>query len=106
MGIKFGIVFVDIIDFYIDVYYNLDIDKNGCVLYDLLVVGVFLDLIFVIMIFLFMKVIYDENNYGCMIGDKDCLNDLNLNIKVVVDVDKECYLVIFMDLLINLFKEY
>lgn len=65
-----------------------------------------LDPTFVTTISLFMKVIYDENNYGRTIGDKDRLNDPNPNTKVAVDVDKERYLATFMDLLTNLFKEH
>ena len=106
LGTKSGIAFADITDFYIDAYYNLDIDKNGCALHDPLAVGVSLDPTFVTTISLFMKVIYDEHNYGRTIGDKDRLNDPNPNTKVAVDVDKERYLATFMDLLTNLFKEH
>ena len=106
LGTKAGQAYADITDFYIDAYYNLDIDKNGCALHDPLAVGVSLDPSFVQTISLFMKVIYDEHNYGRTVGDKTKLNDPNPNVKVAVDVDKDRYLATFMDLLTNLFKEH
>ena len=106
LGTKAGQAYADITDFYIDAYYNLDIDKNGCALHDPLAVGVSLDPSFVQTISLFMKVIYDEHNYGRTVGDKTKLNDPNPNVKVAVDVDKDRYLTTFMDLLTNLFKEH
>lgn len=106
LGTKAGQAYADITDFYIDAYYNLDIDKNGCALHDPLAVGVSLDPSFVQTISLFMKVIYDEHNYGRTVGDKTKLNDSNPNVKVAVDVDKDRYLATFMDLLTNLFKEH
>ena len=105
-GTKAGKAYADITDFYIDAYYNLNIDKNGCALHDPLAVGVSLDPSFVQTISLFMKVIYDEHNYGRTIGDKDRLNEPNPNVKVAVNVDKDRYLATFMDLLTNLFKEH
>ena len=106
LGTKAGKAYADITDFYIDAYYNLNIDKNGCALHDPLAVGVSLDPSFVQTISLFMKVIYDEHNYGRTIGDKDRLNEPNPNVKVAVNVDKDRYLATFMDLLTNLFKEH
>ena len=106
LGTKAGQAFADITDFYIDAYYNLDIDKNGCALHDPLAVGVSLDPSFVQTISLFMKVIYDEHNYARTIGDKDRLNEPNPNVQVAVNVDKDRYLATFMDLLTNLFKQH
>lgn len=106
LGTKASKAYADITDFYIDAYYNLNIDKNGCALHDPLAVGVSLDPSFVQTISLFMKVIYDEHNYGRTIGDKDRLNEPNPNVKVAVNVDKDRYLATFMDLLTNLFKEH
>lgn len=106
LGTKAGKAYADITDFYIDAYYNLDIDKHGCALHDPLAVGVSLDPSFVQTISLFMKVIYDEHNYARTVGDKDKLNDPNPNVKVAVNVDKDRYLATFMDLLTNLFKEH
>ncbi|QLL69242.1 nucleoside hydrolase [Lactobacillus sp. 3B(2020)] len=106
LGTKAGKAYADITDFYIDAYYNLDIDKHGCALHDPLAVGVSLDPSFIQTISLFMKVIYDEHNYARTVGDKDKLNDPNPNVKVAVNVDKDRYLATFMDLLTNLFKEH
>ncbi len=106
LGTASGKVFADITDFYIDAYYNLDIDKRGCALHDPLAVGVGIDPSFVSTISLFMKVVYQEGPYyGRTIGDNAKLNDPNPNVKVAVNVDKERYLKAFMDRLNKLFKE-
>ena len=106
LGTASGKAFADITDFYIDAYYNLDIDKRGCALHDPLAVGVGIDPSFVSTISLFMKVVYQEGpHYGRTIGDNAKLNDPNPNVKVAVNVDKERYLKAFMDHLNKLFKE-
>ena len=106
LGTASGKAFADITDFYIDAYYNLDIDKRGCALHDPLAVGVGIDPSFVSTISLFMKVVYQEGPYyGRTIGDNAKLNDPNPNVKVAVNVDKERYLKAFMDHLNKLFKE-
>ena len=106
LGTASGKVFADITDFYIDAYYNLDIDKRGCALHDPLAVGVGIDPSFVSTISLFMKVVYQEGPYyGRTIGDNAKLNDPNPNVKVAVNVDKKRYLKAFMDRLNKLFKE-
>lgn len=107
LGTKAGKAYADITDFYIDAYYNLDIDKRGCALHDPLAVGVGIDPSFVSTISLFMKVVYEDGPYyGRTIGDNSKLNDPNPNVKVAVAVDKERYLKAFMDRLTNLFKEH
>lgn len=106
LGTKAGQAYADLTDFYIDAYYNLGIDKNGCALHDPLAVGVSLDPSFVQTLSLFMKVIYDDHNYARTIGDKDKLNDPNPNVKVAITVDKERYLATFMNYLTQLFKEH
>ncbi len=89
LGTASGMAFADITDFYIDAYYNLDIDKRGCALHDPLSVGVSIDPSFVSTIRLFMKVVYQEGPYyGRTIGDNAKLNDPNPNVKVAVNVDK------------------
>lgn len=106
LGTASGKAFADITDFYIDAYYNLDIDKRGCALHDPLAVGVGIDPSFVSTISLFMKVVYQEGPYyGRTIGDNAKLNDPNPNVKVAVNVDKERYLKAFIDRLNKLFKE-
>ena len=106
LGTKAGKAYADITDFYIDAYYNLDIDKNGCALHDPLAVGVSLDPSFVTTIPLHMKVVYEGHNYGRTIGDNKKLNSPNPNINVAVNVDKERYLKTFMDYLTKLFQEH
>ena len=106
LGTKAGKAYADITDFYIDAYYNLGIDKNGCALHDPLAVGVPIDPTFVQTISLFMKVNYDEHNYGRTIGDNSRLNDPNPNVKVAVNVDKERYLKVFMERLNGILKEH
>lgn len=98
--------YADITDFYIDAYYNLDIDKTGCALHDPLAVGVALDPSFVQTIDMNMKVTSDENDYGRTIGDNARLNDPTTNVKVAVNVDKDRYLMVFMNYLTNLFKTH
>lgn len=106
LGTASGKAFADITDFYIDAYYDLDIDKRGCALHDPLAVGVGIDPSFVSTISLFMKVVYQEGPYyGRTIGDNAKLNDPNPNVKVAVNVDRERYLKAFMDRLNKLFKE-
>ena len=106
LGTASGKAFADITDFYIDSYYNLDIDKRGCAFHDPLAVGVGIDPSFVSTISLFMKVVYQEGPYyGRTIGDNAKLNYPNPNVKVAVNVDKERYLKAFMDHLNKLFKE-
>lgn len=106
LGTDAGKSYADITDFYIDAYYNLDIDKNGCALHDPLAVGVALDPSFVQTIDLNMKVTYDESNYGRTVGDKDRLNEPTTNVKVAVNVDKQRYLDTFMNYLTQLFKQH
>ncbi|WP_251545699.1 nucleoside hydrolase [Limosilactobacillus caecicola] len=106
LGTAAGKAYADLTDFYIDAYYNLDIDKNGCALHDPLAVGVSLDPSFVQTISLFMKVVYEGADYGRTVGNNAKLNDPNPNVKVAVNVDKERYLKTFMDYLTNLFKEH
>ena len=107
LGTAAGKAYADITDFYIDAYYNLDIDKNGCALHDPLAVGVGIDPSFVKTISLFMRCEYDPDSpfYGRTVGDNAKLNDPNPNVKVAVNVDKERYLKAFMDHLTTLFKE-
>lgn len=107
LGTASGKAFADITDFYIDAYYNLDIDKRGCALHDPLAVGVGVDPSFVSTISLFMKVVYQEGPYyGRTIGDNAKLNDPNPNVKVAVNVDKERYLKVFMERLNSVLKEH
>lgn len=106
LGTKAGKAYADITDFYIDAYYNLDIDKNGCALHDPLAVGVALDPSFVSTIALHMKVNYGEKNYGRTIGDNSRLNDPNPNVNVAVNVDKDRYLKQFMEYLTGLFEKH
>ena len=106
LGTAAGKAYADITDFYIDAYYNLNIDKNGCALHDPLAVGVSLDPSFVQTISLFMKVIYDGENYGRTIGNTAKLNDAHPNVKVAVNVDKDRYLQTFIDYLTTLFKQH
>jgi purine nucleosidase len=106
LGTASGKAYADITDFYIDAYYNLDIDKNGCALHDPLAVGVSLDPSFVKTISLFMKVVHEGPNYGRTIGDNAKLNNPHPNVEVAVNVDQERYLKTFMNYLTNLFKEH
>ncbi|MCT4396162.1 nucleoside hydrolase [Periweissella beninensis] len=102
---KAGKAFADIVDFYIDAYYNLDIDKNGCALHDPLAVGVAINPTFVTTLALNMKVTHDGADYGRTIGDTDRLHDKRINMQAAVGVDDVAYLAYFMQLLTDLFKK-
>lgn len=102
---KAGKAFADIVDFYIDAYYNLDIDKNGCALHDPLAVGVAINPAFVTTLALNMKVTHDGADYGRTIGDTDRLHDKHINMQAAVGVDDVAYLAYFMQLLTDLFKK-
>ncbi|MBM7543918.1 purine nucleosidase [Weissella beninensis] len=102
---KAGKAFADIVDFYIDAYYNLDIDKNGCALHDPLAVGVAINPAFVTTLALNMKVTHDGADYGRTIGDTDRLHDKRINMQAAVGVDDVAYLAYFMQLLTDLFKK-
>ena len=106
LGTAAGKAYADITDFYIDAYYNLNIDKNGCALHDPLAVGVSLDPSFVRTISLFMKVVTEGPNSGRTFGKNAKLNDPEPNVQVAVNVDKDRYLKTFMDYLTNLFKQH
>ncbi|KRL53289.1 nucleoside hydrolase [Furfurilactobacillus rossiae] len=110
LGTVAGEKYADITDYYIDAYYNLDIDKNGCAIHDPLAVGVAIDPSYAKLIDLNMKVTHDDPanpaDVGRTIGDTARLNDPTTNMKVAVDVDKDRYLAHFMDLLTNLFAKH
>lgn len=106
LGTAAGKAYADITDYYIDSYYNMDIDKRGCAIHDPLAVGVAIDPSYVSTISLFMKCVTEGPNAGRTIGDNAKLIDDNPNTKIAVNVDKDRYLAHFMDLLTNLFKEH
>ncbi|GKT03660.1 nucleoside hydrolase [Furfurilactobacillus entadae] len=110
LGTVAGEKFADITDYYIDAYYDLDIDKNGCAIHDPLAVGISIDSSYAKLIDLNMKVTHDDPansaDIGRTIGDSARLNDPTTNMKVAVDVDKDRYLAHFMDLLTNLFAQH
>src|SRR5699024_12673621 len=89
-----GIVFADIFDYYIDAYYNLDINKAGAALHDPLAVGVAVDPNFVTLLPLNMMV---DVNDGRTIGDPSRLRDPHKNNYVAVEVDEPFYLERFMN---------
>lgn len=106
LGTAAGKAYADITDYYIDAYYNMDIDKRGCAIHDPLAVGVGIDPSFVSTISLFMRCVTEGPNRGRTIGDNAKLIDDNPNTKIAVNVDKDRYLAHFMDLLTNLFKQH
>ncbi|GDZ84633.1 purine nucleosidase [Leuconostoc citreum] len=75
LGTSAGEKYADLMDFYIDAYYNLDIDKKGAALHDPLAVAVGIDPTYVTTMPLAMHVTYDRDSgdYGRTIGDKEKL---------------------------------
>lgn len=102
LGTRSGDVYADLTDFYIDAYYNLGIDKQGCAIHDPLAVGVAIDPSFVTTLALPMKVITSNHNYARTIGDKTRLNEAHPNVKVAINVDQERFVPVFMDHLTTL----
>ena len=94
LGTEKGRVFADIFDYYIDAYYNLDINKAGAALHDPLAVGVAVDPNFVTLLPLNMMV---DVNDGRTIGDPSRLRDPHKNNYVAVEVDEPFYLERFMN---------
>lgn len=83
--------FAELMDFYIDAYANLDIDKKGAALHDPLAVAVGIDASYVTTLPLAMHVTYDQKSgdYGRTIGDKDkLLVPTTTQVAVLVDTDR------------------
>lgn len=106
LGTKAGKAYADITDYYIDAYYNMDIDKKGCAIHDPLSVGVAINPSFVSTISLYMKCVTEGPEAGRTVGNNARLHDPNPNVKVAVNVDKNLYLKVFMNQLTGLFKEH
>ncbi|MGY3743035.1 nucleoside hydrolase [Leuconostoc inhae] len=83
--------FAELMDFYIDAYSNLGIDKKGAALHDPLAVAVGIDPSYVTTLPLAMHVTYDKQSgdYGRTIGDKDkLLVPTTTQVAVLVDTDR------------------
>ena len=83
--------YADLMDFYIDAYYNLDIDKKGAALHDPLAVAVGIDPSYVTTMPLAMHVTYDRESgdYGRTIGDKEkLLEPTTTKAAILVDTDR------------------
>jgi purine nucleosidase len=110
LNTKSGIAMADIFDFYIDAYYNLDIDKRGAALHDPLAVTLAYDNSLAQWINLNLKVTTDgdlENgDWGRTIGDPNRLLQDASNSRVAVDVDANKYLDYFMKLTTTLFSKH
>ena len=94
LGTEKGRVFADIFDYYIDAYYNLDINKDGAALHDPLAVGVAVDPNLVTLLPLNMMVTHED---GRTIGDPARLRDPHKNNFAAVAVDEPFYLERFMN---------
>ncbi len=75
LGTKAAEKYADLMDFYIDAYFKLSIDKKGAALHDPLAVAVGIDPTYVTTLPLNMKVTYDRQSgdYGRTIGNKEKL---------------------------------
>lgn len=106
LGTTAGTVYADLTDFYIDAYYQLNIDRHGCAIHDPLAVGVAIDPTLVTTLALPMKVITAKHNYGRTIGDKKRLNESQANVKVAINVDRKRFVPLFMEYLTNLLANH
>ncbi|MCT0021502.1 nucleoside hydrolase [Weissella cibaria] len=101
LGTEKGRVFADIFDYYIDAYYDLDINKAGAALHDPLAVGVAVDPNLVTLLPLNMMVTHED---GRTIGDPIRLRDPHKNNFAAVAVDEPFYLERFMNYTTALFR--
>ncbi|KIU24240.1 Pyrimidine-specific ribonucleoside hydrolase RihA [Weissella cibaria] len=101
LGTEKGRVFADIFDYYIDAYYDLDINKAGAALHDPLAVGVAVDPNLVTLLPLNMMVMHED---GRTIGDPARLRDPHKNNFAAVAVDEPFYLERFMNYTTALFR--
>lgn len=101
--------YADITDYYIDAYYELNINKNGCALHDPLTVAIALDPSHVQFTALNLKVTHDDkdnpSDIGRTIGDLDNLTKPT-NTRVAINLDANYYLNDFMGTLTTLFKKF
>lgn len=97
--------FADLMDYYIDAYYNLDIDKKGAALHDPLAVAVGIDPSYVTTIPLAMRVTYDRKSgdYGRTIGDKDKLLEPTTT-KAAVLVDTPRFVQDFQNIMLDVLR--
>lgn len=96
-----GTAFADIFDYYIDAYYNLDINKNGAALHDPLAVGVAVDPNLVTLLPINLMVSTED---GRTIGDPArALEPIKTNF-AAVEVDTPFYVERFMNYMVNILK--
>ncbi|MBS9336691.1 nucleoside hydrolase [Fructobacillus papyrifericola] len=102
LGTKKAELYADIMDYYIDAYYNLDIDKRGAALHDPLAVAVAVQPDYIDTLPLNMKVTTDRvsGDYGRTIGDTDKLLDETTS-KAAVLVDQERFVSDFQNMMLK-----
>ncbi|MCK8617914.1 nucleoside hydrolase [Fructobacillus sp. M158] len=91
LGNQKGQLYADIMDYYIDAYYNLDIDKRGAALHDPLAVAVAVQPDYIDTLPLNMKVTTDKvtGDYGRTIGDTEkLLDETTSKAAILVDQDR------------------
>lgn len=103
LGTTAGEKYADLMDFYIDAYAKLNIDKKGAALHDPLAVAVGIDPSYVTTISLAMRVTYDKESgdYGRTIGDKSRLLEPTTT-KAAVLVDTPRFVNDFQNLMLNI----
>ena len=103
LGTTAGEKYADLMDFYIDAYDKLNIDKKGAALHDPLAVAVGIDPSYVTTISLAMRVTYDKESgdYGRTIGDKSRLLEPTTT-KAAVLVDTPRFVNDFQNLMLNI----
>ncbi|MDF7637591.1 nucleoside hydrolase [Leuconostocaceae bacterium ESL0958] len=97
LGTKQASDYADIMDYYIDAYYNLDIDQKGAALHDPLAVAVALQPTLVSLFAINMMVTTDHKtgDYGRTIGDPARLKDKETNAQAALSVAVDRFLADF-----------
>ncbi|MBK0040702.1 MULTISPECIES: nucleoside hydrolase [Leuconostoc] len=106
LGTKAGIIYADLMDYYIEAYDQLGIDHRGAALHDPLAVAVAIDPSYVLTIPLNMRVTYDQESgdYGRTIGDRERLLE-DTTTQVAVGVKTERFVRDFMDFMIAVLND-
>ncbi|CAK1242001.1 nucleoside hydrolase [Fructobacillus fructosus] len=106
LGTQKGQLYADMMDYYIDAYFNLDIDKRGAALHDPLAVAVAVEPDYVETLPLNMKVTTDRvsGDYGRTIGNTDKLLDKTTS-KAAVLVDQDRFVSDFQQMMLTVLSD-
>ncbi|MEG0005750.1 nucleoside hydrolase [Clostridium sp.] len=89
LGTTSGIIFADMVDYYIDIYLELLPHLNGCALHDPSAVVAAMNPELFTMLPIYMTVETEGPSRGRTIGDPNRVHEKNPNVKVCIGADKE-----------------